>query len=309
MGAAGSGPSGPPLAVARRWRCDLAPGPSAACSCPASVVTGSRIGCSGAARRGFESSISGRAAGFPWAAVTTPPSSLSQFAVGDAGTSVPGSTAEGASACMAAVAAGLSTIGAASFGYNGWRRPRSRCVRDCRTRWLRLLATSLAAPGLSLHLGSRFATTVASLPATSSQLCGDVSATLWWRGRRRLSRAYANIAVVASLAATLQGRTSITMVVGLGHRSFLYTVVMMRVKTHPFLGRRRRRFWRCVLPEGDVEHLGYRPWLMSGLGCRPPFPDVAGENPILIGLASAALRCRDLPEGDVRLLRRHDGCY
>jgi len=44
-----------------------------------------------------------------------------------------------------------------------------------------------------------------------------------------------------------------------GDAGRLFIVVTMRVKTHPFLGRRRWRHWRHFLPEGDVEHLWLGP--------------------------------------------------
>ena len=40
-----------------------------------------------------------------------------------------------------------------------------------------------------------------------------------------------------------------------GEAGRLFTAVIMRVKTHPSLGRRRWSHWRHFLPEGDVVHL------------------------------------------------------
>ena len=52
-----------------------------------------------------------------------------------------------------------------------------------------------------------------------------------------------------------------------GDAGRLFTAVMMRVKTHPFLGRRRWRHWRHFLSEGDVEHFWLGPcsylWTVS----------------------------------------------
>jgi len=68
------------------------------------------------------------------------------------------------------------------------------------------------------------------------------------------ARVYASVAVVASLAAAVRRLARNTWWWS-GDASRLFTTVMMRVKTHPSLGRRRWRHWRHFLPEGDVEHL------------------------------------------------------
>ena len=128
----------------------------------------------------------------------------------------------------------------ASEGYAAW--------------WLRLRRCSVPRSGLRSRL-------------RLVNMCRGVSAAPWWRVPTSVLLGRTLVSPWWRRWLRLCGGSPATPWWWSGDAGRLFTAVMMRVKTHPSLGRRRWRHWRHFLPKGDVEHLWLEPcsylWTVS----------------------------------------------